>query len=96
MHVRTLKDLERLVDDGADDDDQPTGARKTMTLKFTAGTGEQGKDAAEIVHMRARKLCFERKQDPTTFAHINAATIEVLNADKALGQAYKELQEACA
>lgn len=50
--------------------------------------------AAEVVVHRARKLCFERKQDPTKFEFINAATIEVLKADKALGESYKRLEDA--
>lgn len=67
------------------------------TLKFTAANEqERGKDAAEIVHLRARALCFKRNQDPKIFANINEATVEVLKADPALGQAWKELREACA
>lgn len=55
---------------------------------------EIGKSAAEVVALRARKLCFSRQQDPNKFEHINAATFEVLKADKALGEAYKVLGEA--
>lgn len=67
------------------------------TLKFTAANEqEKGRDAADIVHMRARALCFKRNQDPKKFEDIHEATIEVLKSDPALGQAYKELQEACA
>jgi hypothetical protein len=61
--------------------------------KFTATGKEKNMSAAEIVHARARALCFERRQDPTKFADLNAATIEVLKADKALGEAYKLLWE---
>lgn len=50
--------------------------------------------AAEVVVHRARKLCFERKQDPTKFEFINQATIEVLKGDKALGESYKRLEDA--
>lgn len=50
--------------------------------------------AAEVVAYRARKLCFERKQDPNNFAFINAATVEVLKGDKALGESYKRLEDA--
>lgn len=63
-------------------------------VQFTRTAKEKNLSAAEVVSARARALCFERKQDPTTFAHINAATIEVLQSDKALGEAYKRLEEA--
>jgi hypothetical protein len=97
MRFRTLEDLQRLVDDeDSTDDDSSTGEQTMTTLKFTAANErERGRDAAEIVVMRARKLCFERHQDPNKFEFINAATIEVLESDPALGQAYKELREAC-
>lgn len=66
------------------------------TLEFSAKAGEKGLDADVIVHQRARKLCFERNKDPDKdFDAINTATIEVLKADPALGQAYKELRENC-
>lgn len=64
-----------------------------MRVQFTATGKEKGLSAAEIVHMRAKNRCIEQRQDPNNFQFINAATIEVLKADKGLGEAYKLLWE---
>lgn len=93
MNVRTLKDLARLVDsdERSDDDETQLPRRQNTMSRYT--NEETGKPADEVVVMRARALCFKRNQDPNKFEHINAATIEVLKADKVLAKDYKELKE---
>lgn len=67
---------------------------KIATKVEGADPAEATLSAAQIVVHRARKLCFSRNQDPNKFEHINAATVEVLKADKALGDSYKRLEDA--
>lgn len=69
-------------------------SRKTQTRTDSEDSAEATMSAAEKVQHRARKLCFSRQQDPNKFEHINAAVIEVLKADKALGESYKRLEDA--
>jgi hypothetical protein len=69
-------------------------SKKPATAGASEDQAEAKLSAAEKVAYRARKLCFERKQDPNKFEFINAATIEVLKADKALGESYKRLEDA--
>lgn len=99
MRFRTLKDLEVLIDsDEPDDDDKPTGACLTMArdrvVTFTAKTDERGLDADAIVFKRATALCYSRQWDPKNFQRLSDAVVEVLNSDKGLGEAYKQLLSA--
>lgn len=86
-----LEDVDAYI---AEFGDKEKLSRKPQSKQSTGAPEEVGKSAAEVVVMRARKLCFERSQDPSKFEHIHAATLEVLNADKALGDAYKLLGDA--
>lgn len=65
-----------------------------QTQSESGDPSEAGKPAAEVVATRARKLCLSRNQDPNKFEFIHSATMEVLKADKALGEAYKVLGDA--
>lgn len=88
-----LEEVDAYIEEFADKDKLAASKRKTTTT--TQGDpAEASLSAAEKVAYRARKLCFDRKQDPTNFAFINAATVEVLKADKALGESYKRLEDA--
>lgn len=90
-----LEDVDAYIEEFADKA-KLAASRKTQTssTETTTDPAEAKMSAAEKVAYRARKLCFERKQDPTNFAHIHAATVEVLKADKALGESYKRLEDA--
>lgn len=89
-----LEDVDAYITEFAD-------KAKLAAASKIATKGQEGADpaeatlsAAQIVVHRARKLCFSRNQDPNKFEHINAATVEVLKADKALGESYKRLEDA--
>lgn len=88
-----LEDVDAYIEEFADKDKLAASKRTTTTAK-AEDAAEATMSAAEKVVHRARKLCFERKQDPNKFEFINAATIEVLKADKALGESYKRLEDA--
>lgn len=88
-----LEDVDAYIEEFADKA-KLAASRRTTTTTAAGDPAEAKMSAAEKVVHRARKLCFERKQDPNKFEFINAATIEVLKADKALGESYKRLEDA--
>lgn len=90
-----LEDVDAYIEEFSDKAKLAAANKKqTKGTEATDDPLEAKMSAAEIVAHRARKLCFDRKQDPTNFAFINAATIEVLKGDKALGESYKRLEDA--
>jgi hypothetical protein len=88
-----LEEVDAYIEEFADKA-KLAASKQTTTTTTTGDPAEAKMSAAEKVVHRARKLCFERKQDPNKFEFINAATIEVLKADKALGESYKRLEDA--
>jgi hypothetical protein len=88
-----LEEVDAYIEEFADKA-KLVASKQTTTTTTKGDPAEATMSAAEKVAHRARKLCFERKQDPTKFEFINAATIEVLRADKALGESYKRLEDA--
>lgn len=88
-----LEDVDAYITEFADKA-KLAAANKVTTKVDGVDPLEATMSAAEKVVHRARALCFKRNQDPNKFEFINAATVEVLKADKALGDSYKRLEDA--
>ena len=88
-----LEDVDAYIEEFGDKA-KLSASKKPVTKGGETDPAEVGKSAAEVVHLRARKLCLSQNRDPSKFQDINAATIEVLKSDKALGEAYKLLGDA--